>query len=144
LLKGANPTIQSFKTLLKPEAENAKTITDWLGQNKQAVLFTLESADPKANIACGYLFIDDLCFSVDYNTPGQFWQMLRVEPALAICHKGAVADLIPKVKIQLAEKPATPPTTQNPPDEKNAPQGLAARRKEIDEGLKKNRNPQAD
>lgn len=143
LLKGEKPAIQSFKTLLKPDADNATAILDWLAQDKQAVLFTLESPDPNATLACGYVFIDDLCFSVDYNTHGQFWQMLRVEPPLAACYKGPVADLIPKVKALLQDKSTTRPATQPARYDQIDPKAFETRRKEIDQALKSNRNSQA-
>jgi len=144
LLKGDKPAIQSFKMVLKTNAENANAIADWLAQDKKAVIFTLESSDPNANIACGYIFIDNLCFSVDYNTHAQFWQMLRVEPPLASCHKGPVADLIPKVKAQLANKSTTRPATQPARYDQIDPKGFQTRRKEIDQALKSNRNSQTD
>jgi hypothetical protein len=37
----------------------------------------LESADPNPDMACRYSCIDDLCFSIDYNTGGKFWQWPR-------------------------------------------------------------------
>src|SRR5262249_18114866 len=66
-LKGEKSAIKSFRHTLRADAEGVKPILDWVGDDKQAVMFTIEGG----GIACGYVFIDDYCYSVDYNRSGE-------------------------------------------------------------------------
>jgi hypothetical protein len=66
-----------------------KPIFDWVGDEKQAVMFTIEGG----GIACGYVFIDEFCYSVDYNRRGDFWLLIRVDPEMAATYHGSVEQL---------------------------------------------------
>ena len=88
-LKGKNPEGMSFKHAIRKEAAGVKPILDWVGDAKKAVMFTIEGGA----ISCGYVFIDKFCYSVDYNTRGDFWLLVRVDPELAACFHGTVETL---------------------------------------------------
>src|SRR5262245_49310602 len=72
-LKGENPEGVSFRHALRKDFEGAQPIFDWVGDGKRAVMFTF--ADRQS--ACGYVFIDRFCYSVDYNRKGDFWLLIR-------------------------------------------------------------------
>jgi hypothetical protein len=87
-LKGKKSIVKSFRHAVRPDAAGIKPILDWLGDNKRAVMFTIE-----AGFACGYVFIDDYCYSVDYNRAGEVWLLIRAEPNLSACYHGSVEQL---------------------------------------------------
>ena len=92
-LKGENPKGMSFKhairmDAIRKDADGAKPIFDWVGDGKRAVMFTIEGG-----IACGYVFIDKFCYSVDYNRKGDFWLLIRVDPEMSACFHGSVEQL---------------------------------------------------
>jgi hypothetical protein len=107
-LKGKDSKVMSFRQRLRLDAKGVKPILDWLEESKPAVLFTIEGG----NIACGYVFIDDLCYSVDYNFPGEFWAMIRVDPELSACYFGKAEPLRAIVKDLLAGKDVAVPTKE--------------------------------
>ena len=88
-LKGENPKGMSFKHAIGKGADGVKPIFDWVGDGKRAVMFTIEGN----GIACGYVFIDEFCYSVDYNTKGDYWLLIRVDPELSATFHGSVAQL---------------------------------------------------
>jgi hypothetical protein len=88
-VKGNNPKGMSFKHALRKDADGAKPIFDWVADGKRAVMFTIEGGE----IACGYVFIDRFCYSVDYNKKGDFWLLIRVDPEMAACFHGSVETL---------------------------------------------------
>ena len=83
-LKGKTPPGKSFKHAIPADTAGAKPIFDWVGDGKRAVMFTIEWND----LACGYVFIDEFCYSVDYNAKGDFWLLIRVDPEQAACYHG--------------------------------------------------------
>jgi hypothetical protein len=83
-LKGKNPKGMSFKHAIRNVA-GAKPIFDWVADGKRAVMFTIEGG----GIACGYVFIDRFCYSVDYNRKGDFWLLIRVDPEMSACFHGS-------------------------------------------------------
>ena len=91
-LKGTNPKITSFKHALRTELAGRKPILDWVEDKKRAVMFTIEWDE----FACGYVFIDEFCYSVDYNRKGNFWLLIRVDPEMAATYFGS-AELLQKV-----------------------------------------------
>jgi hypothetical protein len=99
-LKGEKSGIKSFKHAIRKDAEGGKPILDWAQDKKRAVMFWIEGGA----IACGYVFIDDHCYSVDYNKRGDYWQMVRAEPTLSGCYHGSVKQLQQLTKDVLAGK----------------------------------------
>ncbi len=89
-LKGKSEKEMPFKHVIPAETKGAKPIFDWVADGKQAVMFTIEGKGP---IACGYVFIDKFCYSVDYNKRGDFWLLIRVDPEMAACFHGSVETL---------------------------------------------------
>jgi hypothetical protein len=65
-LKGPQSRTRSFKHALRTDAEGVKPILDWVEDGKWAVMFWIEGGD----IACGYVFLEGYCYSVDYNKRG--------------------------------------------------------------------------
>jgi hypothetical protein len=88
-LKGKNTKEMSFKQSIPKDTKGAKPIFDWIADGKQVVMFTIEGGE----IACGYVFIDKFCYSVDYNKKGDFWLLIRVDPEMAACFHGSVETL---------------------------------------------------
>jgi hypothetical protein len=132
-LKGENKRITSFRHVLRADAERVKPIRDWVGEGKRAVAFTIESP----TLACGYVFIDDYCYSVDYNTDGQYWLLIRAEPALSACYHGSAKQLRKLAKDILEGKDVKVPVkeTTAPPSKEDEEK----RRKEVNDVFKKNR-----
>jgi hypothetical protein len=88
-VKGKNPVGMSFRHVIPKDTRGSKPIFDWVEDGKQAVMFTIEGGA----IACGYVFIDKFCYSVDYNRKGDFWLLIRVDPEMAACYHGTVETL---------------------------------------------------
>jgi hypothetical protein len=132
-LKGGNPKGMSFKHACRKDADGAKPIFDWVGDGKRAVMFTIEGN----GIACGYVFIDKFCYSVDYNRKGDFWLLIRVDPEMSACFHGSVQQLRKVTKGLLGGKDVKVPVDKAV---KAAP--LEERQKRVpalNEILKKNR-----
>src|SRR6266404_5616207 len=132
-LKGGNPRGRSFRHVVPKDANGVKPIFDWVADGKRAVMFTIEGDD----IACGYVFIDEFCYSVDYNTKGEYWLLIRVDPELSATFHGSVEqlkrvakDLLDGKDVKVPVKESTKPVTQ---DER------AKRAKALNEILTKNR-----
>jgi hypothetical protein len=131
-LKGGKSSITSFRHVLRADAAGAKRIVDWVRDGKTAVMFSIEAAG--GGLGCGYVFIDGLCYSVDYNHTGQFWLLIRVEPGMSACYHGPVERLRVAVKDVLAGKEVTVPVKK--PD---AGENGDRRRKQVNDVLEKNR-----
>ena len=108
-LKGENPKGMSFKHVIRKDAAGAKPIFDWVGRGKQAVMFTIEGGE----IACGYVFIDRFCYSVDYNKRGDFWLLIRVDPEMSACFHGTAETLQKVTKDLLAGKEVKVPVNES-------------------------------
>ena len=100
--------MKSFKHSIPKETAGAKPILDWVGKDKRAVLFTIEGN----SLACGYVFIDEFCYSVDYNIKGDFWLLIRVDPELAATYFGTAEKLEVVTKDLLAGKDAKVPVKE--------------------------------
>lgn len=137
ILKDGKSKIASFKLLVRPKATGTKPILDWLKEGKRAVMFSIEGQAGKdmRGIMRGlaYVFIDDYCFSADYNADGKFWLLLRGEPELSACYHGSVERLREAVKDTLAGKKVKVPVK-----EPNAKMDHDKRRNEINDALKSN------
>jgi hypothetical protein len=137
LLKGMNLRKLPIRHVVRAEATGVKPILDWVGEGKQAVAFSIE-ADPRSTpLACGYVFIDDYCYSVDYNAKGDFWLLIRAEPTMAACYHGTADQLVPLIRDLLAGKEVQVPVhNTSPPESKDARE---RRMREVNEVLVKNR-----
>jgi hypothetical protein len=132
-LKGENKKGVSFRHAIPTDTAGAKPIFDWVADGKQAVMFTIEWKE----YACGYVFIDKFCYSVDYNPKGDFWLLIRVDPEMAACFHGSV-DVLRKVTRDLLDGKEV----KVPVDESVKPVSNEERRKRfeaLNETLKKNR-----
>jgi hypothetical protein len=132
-LKGKTPDGMSFRHAIGMETKDTKPIFDWLADGKQAVMFTIEGGD----IACGYVFIDKFCYSVDYNRKEKFWLLIRVDPEMAATFHGTVETLQKVTKDLLAGKEVKVPV-----DDSVKPASLEERQKRapaLSEIMTKNR-----
>lgn len=121
-LKGKTPDGASFKHAIGQGTDKTKPIFDWLADGKQAVMFTIEGSE----FACGYVFIDKFCYSVDRNRQGDFWLLIRVDPDMASTFHGPVETLVKATKDLLAGK-----DVKLPVDESVKPVSLEERRKQV-------------
>jgi hypothetical protein len=133
-LKGEKSQITSYRHLIRTDAEGTKPIFDWAEEGKKAVMFSIESPPGGAVMALGYVFIDDYCYSVDYNSNGKYWLMIRAEPWMSSCYYGPADRLGGLVKDILDGKEVKIPLKD--PDMK---EDRDKRNKEINDMLKRNR-----
>ncbi len=131
-LKGGKSSITSFTHVLRGDPAGVKRVLDWAGDGKTAVMFSIEAVG--GGLGCGYVFVDGLCYSVDYNRTGKFWLLIRVEPGLSACYHGPVERLRVAVKDVLAGKEVTVPV-KKPDTGENGDR----RRKQVNDVLEKNR-----
>jgi hypothetical protein len=135
-LKDGKSRITSHKLIVRPGATGTRPVLDWLEEGKRAVMFSIEGKDREARRAIAYVFIDDYCFSADYNPEGRYWLLLRGEPGMSACYHGPVERLRRAVKDTLAGKevkaPTKEPAVKADRDRRNG---------EINDGLKENRGP---
>jgi hypothetical protein len=110
-LKGKTPEGTLFKHVIGKEDKGTKPIFDWVADGKQAVMFTIETG--ATGIACGYVFIDKYCYSVDRNGAGEFWLLFRVDPEMAATFHGAVDTLRQVTKDLLAGKEVKAPVDES-------------------------------
>jgi hypothetical protein len=101
-LKGKTPDGTTFKHVIGKEDKGTKPIFDWVADGKQAMMFTIETGP--SGIACGYVFIDKYCYSVDRNGMGEFWLLIRTDPEMAATFHGTVETLKQVTKDILAGK----------------------------------------
>jgi hypothetical protein len=100
--KGKTPEGTTFKQVIGRESKGTKPIFDWVADGKQAMMFTIETGP--TGIACGYVFIDGYCYSVDRNGTGEFWLLIRTDPEMAATFHGTVETLRQVTKEILAGK----------------------------------------
>jgi hypothetical protein len=94
VLKKSEVKAKSFRHVIPKDLPGIRPLTDWVAEGKTAVMFTIEGT----SIACGYVFIDDFCYSVDYSFSRDVWSVIRVDPELAASYFGKAEDLKPIVK----------------------------------------------
>ena len=99
-LKGQERKGMSFRHSIPKGTAGSAPIFDWVGVSKRAMCFTLEGK----SVALGYVFIDEFCYSVDYNIKGDFWLLIRVDPELAATYFGTAEKLVTVAKDLLAGK----------------------------------------
>jgi hypothetical protein len=131
-LKGKDSAIATFRHVLRADAGGLKPILEWVKDGKTAVMFTIESKGSSPR-GIGYIFIDSYCYSVDYNSSGKYWLLIRGEPDMSACYHGPVGRLREAVKDTLAGKDVKVPVK-----EPSTPVDREQRHKEINEVLKKN------
>ncbi|HEV3258203.1 MAG TPA: hypothetical protein VG013_15065 [Gemmataceae bacterium] len=133
-LKGEKSQITSFKHVIRTSTEGTKPILDWAEDGKPAVMFSIEGRAGGATLGIGYVFFDDDGCSVDYNSDGKYWLLIRAEPGMSACYHESVERLREVVKEILDGKevkvPVKEPDTKEDRDKRN---------KEINDVLKKNR-----
>src|SRR5262245_6415927 len=119
-LKGAKQEVKSCRHALRTDAAGVKPILDWAKAGKQAVLFSREFGAAGKGLAYGYVFIDDYCYSVDYNRTSESWLMILAEPKMSACYHGSAEHLRKlaneildgkEVKVPV-KQPAKPPTQE--------------------------------
>ena len=108
-LKGKTPDGASFKHVIGKETAKTKPIFDWLADGKRAMMFTIEGGE----FACGYVFIDRFCYSVDLNRKAGFWLLIRVDPDMAATFHGPVESLAKATKDILAGKEVKLPVDES-------------------------------
>ena len=121
-MKGKAPGGTLFRRAIGKESKGTKPIFDWVADGKQAVMFTIEGGA----IACGYVFIDKFCYSVDYNRRGKYWLLIRVDPEMGATFHGTVETLRKVTKDLLAGKEVKVPV-----DESVKPVSLQERRRRV-------------
>ncbi len=99
-LKGKTPHGTTFKHVIGKADAGTTPIFDWVADGKRAVMFTIETGP--TGIACGYVFIDKYCYSVDRNGTEEFWLLIRVDPEMAATFFGTVELLQQTTKDVLA------------------------------------------
>ena len=110
-LKGKTPDGTTFKHVIGKEDKGTKPIFDWVADGKQAMMFTLETGP--TGIACGYVFIDKYCYSIDRNGTGEFWLLIRADPEMAATFFGPVETLQKITKDLLAGKDVKVPVDES-------------------------------
>ena len=110
-LKGKTPEGTVFKHVIGKADKGTKPIFDWVADGKQAVIFTIETGP--TGIACGYVFIDKYCYSVDRNGTGEFWLLIRTDPEMAATFHGTVDTLRQVTKDLLAGKDVKVPVDES-------------------------------
>jgi hypothetical protein len=128
----------TFRHVVRTDAAGVRPILDWLGDGKRAVMFTIESAPPGTGIACGYVFIDDYCYSVDHNRRGDYWLLIRAEPNMSACYHGPADKLHKLAKAVLDGKAVKVPVKE--PTSPLSKKDRDKRVKEVTDVLTKNRS----
>src|SRR5262249_3363983 len=132
-LKGAKSPIASFRHVIRAGAEGSKPILDWAEEGKTAVMFSIESkpGNPGRAVGIGYVFLDESCYSVDYNSESKCWLLIRAEPGMSACYHGSVARLREAVRDILDGKKVKAPTKESAKEDGDK------RRNEVNDELKK-------
>jgi hypothetical protein len=126
--------VRTFKNSI-PTEKDGKPVWEWVGKDKTAVMFTLENGGHEVSArACGYVFIDALCFSVVYNKAGDYWAFIRAEPQMSKCYSGKAAELPALVKAVLAGQEVKVPTKEPAADVE-----FKERAKQVFDALNKNK-----
>ena len=134
-LKGKTPEGTVFRHALGAESKETKPIFDWVADGKRAVMFTIEG---NGLIACGYVFIDQFCYSVDHNKREDLWLLIRADPEMAATFYGSVEALQKVTKDLLAGKDVKVPVDESVKAVSTEERGKRATA--LNEILKKNRN----
>ena len=108
-LKGTCPRGTTLKHALGTDADRVKPILNWLEDGKRAVMFTIEGG----GISCGYVFIDEYCYSVDHNRKGDFWLLIRTDPEMSACFHGSAEQLQKVTKDLLDGKDVKVPVNES-------------------------------
>ena len=113
-IPGSDDKVRSFRHAIPPDNDRGgKHILGWAAKDKTAVMFTIETGGQVVSErACGFVFIDENCYSVVYNKAGDFWAFIRAEPQMSACFFGNVDQLARIVKDVLAGKEVKVPTKE--------------------------------
>jgi len=105
--------VTKFRHAIPADTDGGKAVLEWAAKDKTAVMFTLENGGQVVSArACGYVFIDENCYSVVYNQVDDYWVFIRVEPEMSKCYFGKVEPLPKIVKDVLAGKEVKVPTKE--------------------------------
>lgn len=86
-LKGTKAVCEPGKHVLR--GDGAKPVRDTLKPGTRAVFFWIEGTAVTTRFGgCGYVFLDQQCYSVDYNAAGKHWVFIRREPGLSATYHG--------------------------------------------------------
>jgi hypothetical protein len=130
-LKGGASHIASLKHVLRGNTADVKLIRDWMATGKSAIMFSIEGGAPKKR-GLAYVFIDNFCYSVDYDEKDEYWLVIRGEASLSACYHGSVEQLRKAIKETLDGK-----TVKVPVEEPKVKEDPEKRREEINEYLKR-------
>ena len=134
-IPGPDDKVRSFRHAIPTDSDRGKPFLGWAAKDKTAVMFTIETGGPVVSErACGYVFIDENCYSVVYNKAGDYWAFIRAEPQMSACFFGTVDELSKIVKDVLAGKDVKVPTK-----EPAAKTDFKTRSKEVFEALNANK-----
>lgn len=112
-IPGPDDKVRSFRHAIPTDGDRGKLILGWAAKDKTAVMFTIETGGQVVSErACGYVFIDENCYSVVYNKAGDYWAFIRAEPQMSACFFGTVDELSRIVKDVLAGKEVKVPTKE--------------------------------
>ena len=137
-LKGKQELCPPGKHVLR--GDTAKTTREALKPGTKAVFFWIEGRGnvDGSTLGCGYVFLDCLCYSVDYNTEGKHWTFIRHDPELNGTYygppdqlRGLVRDVLAGRKVEVPVKAA---------DRGDTKAEWEKRFKEVNDVLRKNRN----
>jgi hypothetical protein len=130
-LKGGASHIASLKHVLRANTAGVKPIREWMASGKSAIMFSIEGRAPQKR-GLAYVFIDNFCYSVDYDEKDQYWLVIRGEASLSACYHGSVEQLRKAIKETLDGK-----TVKVPVEEPKVKEDPEKRREEINDYLKK-------
>jgi hypothetical protein len=133
VLKSETGPVTAFRHVIRADADGLKPILGWVGDNKRAVMFTIEGG----TIACGYVFLDKYCYSVDYNRGGRYWLVIQAEPVMSACYHGSARQLESLTKDVLAGKEVKVPVKE--PVSPQTKEERQRRSREVNDILVKNR-----
>ncbi len=97
-LKTKKVQITSFKYVIRPGADGTKPLLDWIENKKTAVMFSIEGMSENDFGGIGYVFIDNYCYTFDYNKGGKYWFLIRAEPGMSDCYHGTTEQLRSLIK----------------------------------------------
>ena len=113
-IPGPDDKVRSFRHAIPIDSDRGgKPILGWAAKDKTAVMFTIETGGQViSERACGFVFIDENCYSIVYNKAGDYWAFIRAEPQMSACFFGTVDELSKIVKDVLAGKEVKVPTRE--------------------------------
>src|SRR5262245_18318376 len=100
-------------------------------------MFSIEADPQSKQMGCAYVFIDNYCYSLDYNRSGNYWALVRTEPNMSACYDGSVEQLQKLTRDLLDGKDVKVPVKE--PATPESKEDRDKRVKEVSDFLNKNR-----